>query len=339
MNWRRSLLLILAALATACGAAQQSLRVELTPPAYDGRAEFRQVFCGVLARKGAPAGACEDVLWRFPGERAAEAAKPVSGPLSRRWRVILVSGIASDCLSRTVSLYGDGRAAVRRLGVYIVDSPISGLASSEWNAAIVARTVEDQILTGDEGLMVVGYSKGMADILAALSLRPEISARIDAIVAVSGAFDGSRLAERAPAGAARLIAALPGLTCEPSDAKAIESMKARPARPRLDSDPARRPPVFALMALSDEATTSLALRPSWLQLSREAGPNDGQLAAREQIASGAILLGFARADHWGVALPIATSAPLLAPIATTSPQYPRQALFEALVRFVDAQVR
>jgi hypothetical protein len=50
---------------------------------------------------------------------------------------------------------------------------------------------------------------------------------------------------------------------------------------------------------------------------------------------GSTLLGFLNADHWAVATPINRSHPSIASSLVTQNAYPREALLEAILRFVE----
>ena len=79
-----------------------------------------------------------------------------------------------------------------------------------------------------------------------------------------------------------------------------------------------------------------ALRPSWRRLSIHAKEQDGQIVAWEGVLPGAKYLGAARADHWAIALPF-DEAPD-PPKAIDRNHFPRDALLEAIVRYVSADV-
>ena len=63
--------------------------------------------------------------------------------------------------------------------------------------------------------------------------------------------------------------------------------------------------------------------------------NDSQLIFYDQIVPGSVLTGYLNADHWAVALPINRVHTTIASIAVTENAYPREALLEALLRFVE----
>jgi hypothetical protein len=55
----------------------------------------------------------------------------------------------------------------------------------------------------------------------------------------------------------------------------------------------------------------------------------------DEIVPGSTLLGYVNADHWAVALPIARSHDTIASLFVTENAYPREALLEAVLRFVE----
>ena len=63
--------------------------------------------------------------------------------------------------------------------------------------------------------------------------------------------------------------------------------------------------------------------------------NDGQVVYSDQIVPGATLLGFLNADHWAVVMPIGRSHRLIGSTLVNHNDYPREALLEALLRYVE----
>ena len=55
----------------------------------------------------------------------------------------------------------------------------------------------------------------------------------------------------------------------------------------------------------------------------------------DQVVPGSILLGYLNADHWAVAVPINRTHATIASMFVTQNAYPREALLEALLRFVE----
>ena len=55
----------------------------------------------------------------------------------------------------------------------------------------------------------------------------------------------------------------------------------------------------------------------------------------DQVIPGSTLVGYLNADHWALAVPIARTHSTIASLFVTQNAYPREALLEALLRFVE----
>jgi hypothetical protein len=53
------------------------------------------------------------------------------------------------------------------------------------------------------------------------------------------------------------------------------------------------------------------------------------------VIPGSTLVGYLNADHWALAVPIARTRNTLGSLLVTQNAYPREALLEALLRFVE----
>ena len=80
---------------------------------------------------------------------------------------------------------------------------------------------------------------------------------------------------------------------------------------------------------------SLAMRAGQRRLSQIDVRNDGALLPQDQLIPGGVLLGYVNADHWAVALPIAASNKVLGGTVVDRNDFPRDALWEAVVRYVE----
>jgi hypothetical protein len=333
----------LALLAAGCAAAPPLDPAILDAPvlpadalAGDERAAFRAVFCAALAETAPDAGPCDAHLWRDPSEPPAARLAEQLQPLRARWRVVLVSGYASDCAAPWFRMFDDARARLATLDVELVDAPVEGLSGTKRNAAILSETLRALETAPDRRTLLIGYSKGAADILEMLGADPEAAARVDAVVSVSGTLGGARLAETAPRLLDALIDHAPGTECAPHDGRALWSLRPDVRAARLAANPRpASPPVFVLASFVERDRVSRALAAGWTTLSEGGARTDGQLTVEEQSTPGAILLGHPRADHWAAALPIADAAPALAAAFADRNAYPRPALLEAVIRFVD----
>ena len=92
---------------------------------------------------------------------------------------------------------------------------------------------------------------------------------------------------------------------------------------------------YSLVTLPQPERISSVLQGSYTKLSRVDGRNDSQLIFYDQVVPGSTLLGYANADHWAVVVPIARSHDTLASMFVSQNAYPREALLEATLRFVE----
>jgi hypothetical protein len=77
------------------------------------------------------------------------------------------------------------------------------------NAEIIAEAVTKYISGPSQRLILLGYSKGTTDILHFLVAYPELALRIEAVLSVAGAVNGSPLADRYTDGRIRQLARPP----------------------------------------------------------------------------------------------------------------------------------
>ena len=63
--------------------------------------------------------------------------------------------------------------------------------------------------------------------------------------------------------------------------------------------------------------------------------NDSQVIFYDQVIPGSTLLAYLNADHWAVAVPIAREHRLIGSTLVDENDYPREALLEALLRYVE----
>jgi hypothetical protein len=93
--------------------------------------------------------------------------------------------------------------------------------------------------------------------------------------------------------------------------------------------------MYSVVTLPQPERISAILRPSADKLGRIDGRNDSQVLFYDQVIPGSTLLGYVNADHWAIVLPIARSRPTVASLLVTENAYPREALMEAVLRFVE----
>jgi hypothetical protein len=80
---------------------------------------------------------------------------------------------------------------------------------------------------------------------------------------------------------------------------------------------------------------SAGLKPGYNLLSDIDPRNDGILLFYDQVIPGSTLLGYVNADHWAVATNFDSSQYALVRALADKTDFPRQALIEAALRFVE----
>ena len=309
----------------------------------DDRARFRQIFCALDAAHGAQFPShrsCDTALQRLGGE-GAPASRPVSlepprGP--KHFHIVIVPGMFGDCVQQWAQPLQDAAAYMRSQGYSVDTIGVDGRSSSAANARIISQALP-RLLGPGERLLIIGYSKGMSDILETLALDPDAIPSGSAIVSLAGIVSGTPLADQ-PAKLGVMISRIPLANCKPGDQGAIDSVS-RSHRLAWLGDHAlpRDRRYFSLVAFAEAANISSPLRQAYRRLSTLDARNDGQVLYMDAVIPGSHLLGYLNADHWAIALPLARNVPKLRPVFAGHNDYPREILLESIVRSVEEQLR
>jgi hypothetical protein len=159
---------------------------------------------------------------------------------------------------------------------------------------------------------------------------------VAAVVSAAGAVGGSALANDAKQYQADLLRYFPGATCGPGDGGAVASLRPAIRRAWLAQNALPRElPYYSVVTFPDPNRISAILTGSYNTLARIDGRNDSQVIFYDQVVPGSILLGYLNADHWAVAVPINRTHTTIASMLVTNNAYPREALLEAVLRFVE----
>lgn len=305
----------------------------------DHRGRFRDLYCAVLnARKGdlPDHRDCEDALTRV-GSEPPGTDRPVELRAPRRGLIaLLVPGLGWDCFERWLSP-GEVTSHLRRVGFQVEAVKVDSLSSSSHNA----RRVRDAVMAHPEGsapvrIVLIGYSKGAVDALEALVQYPEIRSRVVAVVSAAGSIGGSPLANEADQSLAELLQYFPESKCGPGDGGGIASLRPAARRAWLAEHPLPTGVrYYSIVTFPNPARISLALLPSYRKLAQVDGRNDGQMVFYDQVIPGSQLIAYVNADHWALAVPIARSHAMIGALLVTQNAYPREALAEAVLRYVE----
>jgi dienelactone hydrolase len=352
MNRARTLLgVIAAALALGACATKPLIPYSVdTPPlalvpasqagVQDKRGRFREIYCAVLAareREVPDYRPCEDALSHVGAEPAGNGRPVDLGPSKRHLIAAVVAGIGYECFEKWLQPPGTAVAHVRQFGYDMMVLKVDALSSSSNNA----RQVRDAIMAmqteaGGARLVLIGYSKGAPDILEAVVAYPEIRRHVAAVVSAAGAIGGSALANDAEQYQADLLRHFPGATCTSGDAGGVNSLRPATRREWLARNPL--PPelrYYSLVTFPRPERISSILTSSYDKLARIDARNDSQVIFYDQVIPGSTLVGYINADHWALAVPIARTHSTLGSMFVTQNSYPREALLEALLRFVE----
>ena len=97
----------------------------------------------------------------------------------------------------------------------------------------------------------------------------------------------------------------------------------------------REVPYYSLVTFPRPDYISSILTKSYNKLARIDARNDSQVIFYDQVIPGSTLVGYINADHWALAVPIARTHSIIGSMFVTRNAYPREALVEALLRFVE----
>lgn len=318
--------------------------ITLVPVAFAGvsdeRGDFRRTFCAVMLHHGSSlehARPCNRALHRLRGEKISNVPDIALRGLTSfaDVRLVIVPGVFGECVARYALPFSDSAKHIQEThGLSPIEwIPVSGRSSSKDNARKIAEWFAANPTEPSKRLIVLGYSKGISDILEAVHLYPGLFSEDTAIVSIAGSVSGTPIADRA-VGFYSNLAKLPLPDCKPGDGGEVRSLT---REHRLSWLAQVAPPsqfrFYSLAAFAPKSNISRALRGSYTSLSSLDERNDGQVIFQDAVIPGSVLLGYANADHWAITLPLRENLPMLAPFLNRN-GYPRTVLLESILSTV-----
>jgi hypothetical protein len=305
----------------------------------DERGRFRDILCAVNDARGdafLDRRPCADMLVRADGEPAGTGQPVHLGTARKKLRVATVSGLGADCFAGLVRPFETGLKHLQTLGYRTAEIPIRGLGSSTYNASIISDTLVSMNLEPDEQVVLIGYSKGIADVLEFLPMYPEMAGKVAAVISISGAVSGTLLAEGAPEFMLPVMKLFPNGQCYSADLGAVESLR-RSVRLRWFATHTLPKSVqyYSVATYAERENISSFLHAGYDELSRIDPRNDGKMLYYDQIIPGSRLMAFVNSDHWAAAVPISHHNRLLETFIADKNPFPREVLLEAMVRHVE----
>jgi hypothetical protein len=296
----------------------------------DLRGAFRAALCAPDRLAG---DACARVLRSYDGEVAAPRP-PAASPAKHR--LVFVPGFLAACF-RGIHSFEDVVVKAREAGFAADVLGVGGRNDLATNVKLIAEQIE-RLTAGDpRRLILVGHSKGANELLAMLIARPDIALRVDALLAVAGALNGSPLADDLYGLYGMTVALMPFDGCDRGAGDPVAELKPAVREAWWGTHgSALKTPVYALVALPDWSRLSPSLVGFYARLSYYTADNDSMLRVQDQVVPSSRLLGVVNANHLSVAIP----HPGLLYLLVWSPvPFPRPEVYMAAIDVIAAQSR
>jgi len=314
----------------------RTLVIYLQPDEHNNALDFASTFCTVLAQNnpdGGSWGSCDQYL------EGANAKSPAPlPPLSPDYHIVIVPGFLSSCFADAPAFQKGAQVLHDKYGFAVDTIPVPNDPSSA-NARLITQFIQNGTSKDSRKLILVGYSKGAPDIYESLATNPGLASRIAAFVSVAGAVGGSPIADALPQQAEKWIKQFNLSGCQGDINSGFRSLGRATRQAFLASYPHVGVPAYSVVAQSSRENTSRSLLETWQVLQSYGTAEDGQLLKQDAIPPDSKFLGAALADHFAVALPFETANQNYLQAGMDKNHYPRAALLEAIIRFVEADLK
>jgi hypothetical protein len=311
--------------------------------AVDSRSEYTEQFCKNIRLYGAELDHGKNCAVYIHGanRRSVESQSKSKDQKPQNLTILFVTGIFGQCFENNVVMFSNARNFMRSkklsgVGTLkFMDAKISGYSSSSVNAQLIKQTIDDLQLSPSERLVVVAYSKGTSDTIETLASFPETAKKVDAFLSVGGVVLGSPLAENKQV-FDKLFQSI-NTRCKGPDGKGVASLKPTSRQNFLRQQ--KLPDhvnYYSLVGNASRKNTSLILLPLWDMLSRTSSNSDSQVTTDDAVIPGAKVLGYVKADHWAIAMPFITQAPILTKTLITRKKFPREIMLSSAIEMIAA---
>jgi len=294
----------------------------------DMRGAFRAALC---SPDRLPADECVRVLRTYDGEVAAARPSPAS---PARHRLVFVPGFLASCFAGIHS-FADVVDEARAAGFTADVLGVGGRNDVVSNAKLITQQMERITASDSRRIIVIGHSKGANELLQMLVDRPDIAARIDGVLTVAGALQGSPLASDLRGMYDATLAILPLAGCDRGTGDPVGdlTLESRATWWSRYGD-ALTTPLYSLVTLPDLSRLSFSLFWTYARLSVSTPDNDGMLRVQDQVVPSSQLLGIVNADHLTVAIP---HPGLLYLLVFNPVPFPRPQVYRAAIDVIAAQ--
>ena len=306
----------------------------------DDRGRFREIYCAVLDDHGQELPdyrSCETALTRV-GTEPPPSGREINLDASRKnYLVAIVPGFGWECFEGWLESEDYAASHVAKFGYEVIQLHVDGLSGTENNA----RQISEQIASlppeqAGKPLILLGYSKGAPDILQAVVDYPDLAEKVVAVIAAAGAVGGSALANGAKQSQANILTKMPKSGCSEGDGGAVAAMRPATRKKWLaENTLPQHISYYSVATFPDPDYISSALKSTYKKLGKVDARNDSQLVFYDQLIPTSTLVAYVNADHWALAVPIARTHSFVASAFTTKNEYPREALLEAILRYVE----
>jgi hypothetical protein len=306
----------------------------------DRRGRFREIFCAVLEKHGESLPdyrSCDAALTLAGDEIGATGEKVELVYSNSNYLVLLVPGLGWDCFADWLDVDLSVAKHVANFGYEVRLLPVDGLSGTEKNALLIREFIAS-LPPEDAGrpIILAGYSKGAPDILPAVVNYPEVADRVSGVLSLAGSIGGSPLANDASQSQANMLTHVPGSNCDVGDEGAVASLRTDVRQQWLvENTLPSSIKYYSVVTYPSADRVSWGLKRSYKLLGKVDARNDTQVLIYDQMIPGSTLVAFLNADHWAIVVPVARKHSFVGSTVVNHNDYPREALLEALLRFIE----